>query len=71
MTRIQMTIYPKSDNTAKIKLIVETSSVLEAKQLCAEMARLIREHFPEADPPADPPAEWKDIPENVPEVGGF
>ena len=44
MTRIQMTIFPRSSSTAKIKLIVETSSVLEARQLAEQLSALIMDH---------------------------
>ena len=44
MTRIQMTIFPRSSSTAKIKLIVETSSVLEARQLAEQLSALIKDH---------------------------
>jgi hypothetical protein len=45
MTRIQMTIYPRDGSTAKIRLIVETSSVLEARQLAEQLSALIKDHY--------------------------
>ena len=44
MTRIRMTIYPKGSSAAKIKLVVEAGSVLEAKQLCEQLSGLIKDH---------------------------
>jgi hypothetical protein len=44
MNRIKMTIYPKDSNSAKIKLIVETGSILEARQLAEQLSKLIKDH---------------------------
>jgi len=44
VTRIRMTIYPKGSSAAKIKLVVEAGSVLEARQICEQLSGLIKDH---------------------------